>query len=127
MKDQKLLKVVFISTYPPRECGIATYTRDLIKGINYSCPSVGCSVIALNDNHYQYPQIVKDTIDEQIDEDYKKAADFINSSLTDLVSLQHEYGIFGGGGPDLEIHYYPFKGKSINPGEAIIKMLLKIK
>src|ERR1035437_3549287 len=33
-KTNDLPEILFITSYPPRECGIATYSQDLIKAIN---------------------------------------------------------------------------------------------
>ncbi len=92
----KPLKICFISTYIPRECGIATYTNNLIGAIRKADQKVKMSVIAMNDKDYDYPGRVKLTINEKDNKDYKKAADYINKRNFDVVSLQHEFGIFGG-------------------------------
>jgi len=90
-------KIVFVSTYIPRECGIATYTNNLMNAIKQADPSTKIEVIAMNDGKsYEYSEIVKQTIDQNIVDEYKKAAEWINSSKIDVVSIQHEFGIFGG-------------------------------
>lgn len=94
------MKVVYISTYSPRECGISTFTKNLLQAV--SANEIGevfsCEVVALNEGDQQpaYPSEVKFIIDQDQQEDYLKAADFINNSSADCCMLEHEYGIFGG-------------------------------
>lgn len=99
----KNLNIVFISTYPPRQCGLATFSFDLVKAI---CELQGQALdhnetvqaIALTDipGAYEYPKEVIFEINEQRRLDYGEAAHFINSSNLDIACLQHEFGIFGG-------------------------------
>jgi glycosyltransferase involved in cell wall biosynthesis len=96
------MKLAFVGTYPPRECGIGTFTRNLLnamldKNIDATSEREGF-VVAMNDNDltYEYPAEVKLTIRQQRQEDYLKAAKFINMSGADLCILEHEFGIFGG-------------------------------
>jgi glycosyltransferase involved in cell wall biosynthesis len=96
------MKLAFIGTYPPRECGIGTFTNNLFKSMlanNGSTDPVNEGfVVALNDNNlnYEYPEEVKLTIRQERQEDYLKAVKFINISGADLCVLEHEFGIFGG-------------------------------
>ncbi|GAA4787899.1 glycosyltransferase family 4 protein [Olivibacter ginsenosidimutans] len=94
------MKVVYIGTYVPRECGIGTFTKNLLrstKQIIYETP-VESIVVALNDaeNISDYPDEVKFIINQDQQEDYIQAADFINNNGVDCCILEHEYGIFGG-------------------------------
>ncbi len=96
------MKFAFISTYKPRECGIATFTNSLINALDKNFAKMqgenSSYVIAMNDidEGYNYPDIVKFTIRENHQRDYLKAADFINYNDTDVCILEHEFGIFGG-------------------------------
>jgi glycosyltransferase involved in cell wall biosynthesis len=98
------MKVSFISTFPPRKCGIATFCEDLLTSMKqlYSAEGSGeksnFEVIALNNNieTYNYGRDVTFNIRDQHRSDYQRAADYINHSPVDAVSIQHEYGIFGG-------------------------------
>lgn len=100
------LKIAFIATYSPRQCGIATFTADLINSLNafYSADNHNddcqnyLQVIALNNNseEYNYGNEVSFKIRAPYQSDYRQAADFINLSSVDVVCLQHEFGIFGG-------------------------------
>jgi glycosyltransferase involved in cell wall biosynthesis/CBS domain-containing protein len=94
------IRVAYVSTYPPRECGIATYTRHLIDAVSWFCAKAVNSpiVVAVNDKggRYDYGFRVESQIDVQDTQSYEKAAQYINASNVDVVNLQHEYGIFGG-------------------------------
>ncbi|MBN2763794.1 MAG: glycosyltransferase, partial [Bacteroidales bacterium] len=96
------MKIAFIGTYPPRECGIGTFTRDLFNSVVINNKKTGFSndgfVVALNDftNNYEYPEEVKLTIRQEHQEDYIQAVKFINLSGADICVLEHEFGIFGG-------------------------------
>jgi len=96
--DSSKLRVAFVSTYPPRECGIATFTQDLIDSISNLQVLKPPVIVAINDRsgHYDYSSEVRFQIDRDRVESYVKAADFINASDIDVVNLQHEYGLFGG-------------------------------
>ncbi len=99
------LKVAVISTFPPRRCGIATYTYDLTDSFrqlytagNHNSVQSHFELIALNNTAqgYSYGPEVSFHIRDQHRGDYRQAADFINVSPADVVCLQHEFGIFGG-------------------------------
>jgi glycosyltransferase involved in cell wall biosynthesis len=96
------MKLAFIGTYPPRECGIGTFTKNLFTAMldksNEAKLRREGFVVAMNDNDltYEYPEEVKLTIRQQHQEDYLKAAEFINLSGSDMCILEHEFGIFGG-------------------------------
>jgi glycosyltransferase involved in cell wall biosynthesis/CBS domain-containing protein len=94
------ISIAYVSTYPPRECGIATYTRHLVDAVSWFCARAVISpvVVAVNDRaeRYDYDIRVKSQIDAQDIQSYEKAAQYINASDVDVVNLQHEYGLFGG-------------------------------
>jgi len=103
MKNVNTLSGAFIATYPPRECGIGTFTNDLVQNLT-RLSEIGAAredhlqVIAMNDvaDGYDFPSEVNFVIRERYKSDYREAAEFLNLSAVDVVSLQHEYGIFGG-------------------------------
>ncbi|HII79191.1 MAG TPA: glycosyltransferase, partial [Methanosarcina sp.] len=99
---KKQLKVLFIGTYVPKECGIATFTFDLLNSVSGMHDDIHCEVIALNDpsETYNYPDEVVFQIERNKLEDYHRAADFINQSDADIVCLQHEFGLFWGNAGD---------------------------
>ncbi|MCO5382351.1 MAG: glycosyltransferase family 4 protein [Methanosarcina barkeri] len=96
------LKVLFIGTYVPKECGIATFTSDLLNSVSEKYNEIHCEVIALNDpsETYNYPEEVVFQIERDKLEDYYRAADYINKSDARIVCLQHEFGLFGGNAGD---------------------------
>lgn len=86
--------IAFVSTYPPRQCGIATYTQDVLNAVRASCRRAG--VIAVDDRERQFgPEVFYRLCENDVDS-YWEAADWVNREDIDLVHLQHEYGIFGG-------------------------------
>ncbi len=91
-------RVVFISTFPPRKCGIATFASDLIKSTAAAAKAEFEPVVVTmqSDNALRYVDPVKFEIRQNVRSDYICAADFINFSHVDLVSVQHEFGLFGG-------------------------------
>jgi glycosyltransferase involved in cell wall biosynthesis len=92
--------IAFIGNHLPRKCGIATFTTDLCDAFAAECKNVKSIVLAMNDTdeEYDYPSRVKLGIDQHDLASYIQAANFINVSGAEMVSLQHEYGIYGGGG-----------------------------
>ena len=98
VRTLEIRKVAFIGDYVPRKCGIATFTADLRTAVVSQYPSTECIVVPVNDvpQGYEYPPEVRFEFLEQDLDSYRRAADFLNFSNADVVSLQHEYGIFGG-------------------------------
>lgn len=99
--SQKSQIIIFLGTYPPRECGIATFTQDLLY---YSQKLLGrralCRVAALNLTSldtYKYPPEVAWEIDQNNKDEYISFAQTVNenAAITGII-IQHEYGIFGG-------------------------------
>ncbi len=90
--------IAFIGNYVPRQCGIATFTADLLAAIAAEAQGSECWAIAMNDvpEGYRYPSQVRFELDQKNLSDYRLAADFLNMHLVDVISLQHEFGIFGG-------------------------------
>lgn len=91
-------RVALIGTCVPRQCGIATFTNDLQQALSAADPTVAAMTIAMTDdkNVYAYPDQVPLEIHHGDPASYKVAADFLNVADTEIVSLQHEFGIFGG-------------------------------
>lgn len=92
------LGIAFLGTYGPRRCGIASFTGDLAGAVASSDGRVLPMVLAVTEasGQYQYPSEVKFELRQNIRADYARAAEFVNYSSIRLVSIQHEYGIFGG-------------------------------
>ncbi|HLG16195.1 MAG TPA: glycosyltransferase [Blastocatellia bacterium] len=91
-------RICFVSSYPPRECGLATFTSDLRSAICGLRSDVQTSVIAMTNTAegYEYPPEVVFEIRHNRLADYRLAAEYINLSGVDVVCLQHEFGLFGG-------------------------------
>jgi glycosyltransferase involved in cell wall biosynthesis len=91
-------KVFFVGNYPPRNCGIATFTYDLSHSIEEHIGKSSYRVVAITNlpDGYNYPDQVSFEINQNRIHDYRLAADYVNLSGVDVVSLQHEFGIFGG-------------------------------
>jgi glycosyltransferase involved in cell wall biosynthesis len=91
-------RVGLLGNHLPRQCGIATFTTDLAEALTGTFPMLDCPVVAVNDpgKRYAYGRDVRFEITEGDLASYRRAADFLNVSAVDVLSLQHEYGIFGG-------------------------------
>src|SRR2546423_1358599 len=91
-------KIAFIGNHLPRRCGIATFTHDLHLAVSTVRPNLDTSVVAMTDPGctYEYPPAVRFQVHDEVVGEYADAADYLNSEKFDVVSLQHEYGIFGG-------------------------------
>jgi glycosyltransferase involved in cell wall biosynthesis len=98
MRTSEIRKIAFVGDYLPRKCGIATFTHDMYASVAGGFPDAECFVVPVNDRPegYDYPPEVRFEIDEPDLESYCRAADFLNFANTDVVCLQHEYGIYGG-------------------------------
>ena len=93
-----LRRVAFVGNSLPRRCGIATFTTDLQQAVERLPDGVETDIVAMTDHDYayDYPPVVRLQINDGRLEDYERAASFLNSGQYDVVSLQHEFGIYGG-------------------------------
>lgn len=91
-----LKKILLVSTFLPRRCGIAVFAQNLLNGFQALRVDLIVEVIAVTKDldHYNYPREVTRYIREGIVQDYVDAAKYINSGRFDAVFLQHEFGIF---------------------------------
>ncbi len=102
MADQfgvgSMKRVALIGNFPPRLCGIATFTRDVHAALTGAFPDLAVDVYAMTDpgQSHAYPAEVRYDIRQDEMADYVEAARLINASGADAVLVQHEYGIFGG-------------------------------
>lgn len=96
--SNSIQRVAFIGNHLPRQCGIATFTHDLHRAVSTARPDLETCVVAMTDpgRTYEYPSEVRFQIKDDAIDEYVRAAQFLNTSRFDVVSLQHEYGIFGG-------------------------------
>jgi len=100
MAKSSVKRVAFISSFPPRKCGIATFTSDLIENATLAARGeFSPLVVAMRSNDdLKYNDPVKFEIRQNVKRDYICAADYINFSHVDVVCVQHEFGLFGGEG-----------------------------
>ena len=91
-------RIAFIGNYLPRRCGIATFTHDIHRAVSTAGPDMETCVVAMTDTGctYDYPGAVRFQVNDEKIDDYVQAAGFLNQADVGIVSLQHEYGIFGG-------------------------------
>ena len=91
-------RVALLGNHLPRQCGIATFTSDLADAISSTYPGIECAVVAMNDagRRHAYGDRVRFEIAQSDLASYRRATDFLNVGGFDVLSLQHEYGIFGG-------------------------------
>ena len=126
------MKVAYISTYLPRECGIATFNQNVVRAIALNLarqgqtgPESGFGV-ALNDSDdaeaYEYPAEVKVVIRQDRQKDYIQAATFINTSDADVCLLEHEFGIFGG---ESGIYLLPLLHRLEKPLVTVLHTILR--
>ena len=97
-EKSKSINGIYISSYVPRKCGIATYTKDLTRAINLINPYSKAEILALirPEDKIDYPPEVKFKINQYKIDSYIKAAEHINKSKADIVILEHEFGLYGG-------------------------------
>ena len=86
-----IVRTAFVSTYTPRRCGIATFTSDLARVTLDS----EVAVLHPSGSALTYPLKVHHRIRKHDIADYRRAAQDLNRCV-DVVSIQHEYGIWGG-------------------------------
>ena len=88
-------RILFLSAYPPRACGIATFTQDL-AGALAETRKAECCIAAISDHKYAYPDEVLFSLSQQEPDAYPEAAGRINQFCPDALMIEHEYGIYGG-------------------------------
>ena len=91
-------RIAILGNHLPRQCGIATFTTDLSGAVAAELSNADCLVVAMNDagKRYAYPPRVRLEVADSDIASYRVAADYLNANKIDVVSVQHEYGIFGG-------------------------------
>ena len=98
MSAHPIKRFALLGNHLPRHCGIATFTTHLIDALAQRLPDADGFVLAMNDagRRHAYPSRVRFEIGEADLSAYRRAADFLNVNQVDVLSVQHEYGIFGG-------------------------------
>lgn len=94
----QIKRFAVLGNHLPRQCGIATFTTHLTDALIGQLPNADAFVLAMNDagHRHAYPSRVRFEIGEGDLTSYRRAADFLNVNQIDVLSVQHEYGIFGG-------------------------------
>jgi glycosyltransferase involved in cell wall biosynthesis len=98
LSSPPLRSVALLGNHLPRQCGIATFTTHLADALAERLPDGDAFVVAMNDAgcRYAYPSRVRFEIAEGDLGSYRRGADFLNVNQVEVLSVQHEYGIFGG-------------------------------
>src|SRR5215207_10850358 len=104
------LSIAFVSTCPPRQCGIATFSRDLEQALFAGDASTRIVWAAINEavSIHPYGPKVHWRIRQGQPESYRAAAEQLNAAPIDVVSLQHEFGLYGIWGDPYEDHLTGF-------------------
>ncbi|MDQ6775400.1 MAG: glycosyltransferase [Actinomycetota bacterium] len=91
------MRVAIVSTYPPRACGIGTFSRDLRGALLAAdgVTAVDVAAIVHDEGAGQAPEVVARILQDR-GGDYAAAAHVFDRRGDDVVAIQHEYGIFGG-------------------------------
>jgi len=92
------LKLLVISTYPPKACGIGTFTHDLLNGIVEGDGRTDYRVVAIDDPEdcFSYEWVVRQRLQKEELTSLERVAAYANASGADAVNIQHEFGIWGG-------------------------------
>lgn len=110
-------RVYFLSNYPPYECGIATFTQDLVRAVNkVSAPSLQAKVVALTDfgAFHEYPRDVRTEVDRDDKKDLVRKAKMINQDKgARVVCIQHEFGLYGGRWGDKLLYFLRYLEKPV--------------
>lgn len=95
---RQTIKTIFISTYVPQKCGIATFTKDVVNAFNLINPNYPAEIMTIvkPDENPKFPWEVKYRINAFNQESYLQAAEYINQSSCDVVIIEHEFGLYGG-------------------------------
>src|SRR5579864_692906 len=91
-------RALFLGSYPPRECGIATFTKDVVDSYDERFGGRN-EIIAIEEPGAparDYPPTVVATLVQNDRESYRAIAGFVNEHSSDALNVQHEYGLFGG-------------------------------
>jgi glycosyltransferase involved in cell wall biosynthesis len=89
-------RIVIVSTYPPRRCGLASYTADVRVALGDTAPDLDVVIAAVDRDGLRYGPEVVTAIDQDSAESYRRVAAELAVDTVAAVLIQHEFGIFGG-------------------------------
>ena len=96
MISEEPMNIAFLSTYPPRECGLATFTQDLVMQLDRMHLAGRSGIIAVSDESLRYDDEVMMELTQNDRSSYTQTASKLNNSDIDLLVIEHEFGIYGG-------------------------------
>jgi glycosyltransferase involved in cell wall biosynthesis len=103
---KELPEILFITTYPARECGIATYSQDLIKALNNKfkdCFKITICPLESNNEQHVYTDSIKYILNTDHPNGFSNLANKINTNINlQMVLIQHEFGLFKNNEADLK-------------------------
>jgi glycosyltransferase involved in cell wall biosynthesis len=107
---ERSLSIAFVATCPPRQCGIATFSSDLERALKSADASVLIQWAAINEatSIHPYGPQVRWRIRQGDPDSYRRVAEHLNVAAVDVVSLQHEFGLYGIWGDPFEDHLTSF-------------------
>jgi glycosyltransferase involved in cell wall biosynthesis len=107
---ERSLSIAFVATCPPRQCGIATFSSDLERALKSADASVLIQWAAINEatSIHPYGPQVRWRIRQGDPDSYRAVAEHLNVAAVDVVSLQHEFGLYGIWGDPFEDHLTSF-------------------
>jgi len=91
-------RTLFLGSFPPRECGIATFTKDVVTSFDMAF-GMTSNVVAIDEpggESRSYAPSVIARLSQEDPASYRRAARAINAHPSELLDIQHEYGLFGG-------------------------------
>ncbi|MHA1885662.1 MAG: glycosyltransferase, partial [Promethearchaeota archaeon] len=132
--------ILYMATFPPRKCGIATFTKDLITAMDKKfSPNIKSKILIMNNSDTNIYKNNEDVLLDIADNDisaYKKAAEKVNEiDAIKLINIQHEFGIFGGEYGNYLINFLENVKKPViisfhtvipNPNDKLKKIIRKL-
>jgi glycosyltransferase involved in cell wall biosynthesis len=100
MKSRKSKTILLMSSYPPRQCGLATFSSDIVNSVKLvfgdSLPIEVCA-LQMEENQFEYGLDVHYALTVSSIEEYRILAEKINTRVDiGMVCIEHEFGLFEG-------------------------------